>query len=170
MDENNWQKSYSFTYFNWIHLNSNHIPGLDKLTDGRVYARHFPMHPEPLLNLPKWLAFWLERGAIPVATLNLQRNVRPVPDAWHHQMVFGVGPEGVYLTNPLECVEPELLWPQLCSESVLMVKREDVLARWTPQEFEKLMTVGDIRWRRLNVVGEDSFFYCIYFLCAVSNK
>lgn len=38
-------------------------------------------------------------GAVPVATLNLQQGVLPgdvIPDEWHHQMVFGVGPAGIY--------------------------------------------------------------------------
>ena len=37
-------------------------------------------------------------GAVPVVTLNLQKAVpsgHHVPDAWHHQMVFGVGPQGI---------------------------------------------------------------------------
>lgn len=112
------------------------------------------MHPERLLNLNTWLAFWMENGAVPIATLNLQKGVEPMPDAWHHQMIFGVGPEGVHLTNPLECVRAEELWPQLCSEPVLMVKREDVLPRWCREEFVRLMRVRDVRWRRMNVVGE----------------
>jgi len=36
-------------------------------------------------------------GAVPVATLNLQRGVKPgwtIPDAWHHQMVYGVSNKG----------------------------------------------------------------------------
>ena len=36
-------------------------------------------------------------GAVPVATLNLQRGVKPgwtIPDAWHHQMVYGVSSKG----------------------------------------------------------------------------
>jgi hypothetical protein len=44
-------------------------------------------------------------GAAPIATLNLQHCGEgcDVPDAWHHQMIFGVGQAGIYLTNPLEC-------------------------------------------------------------------
>ena len=39
-------------------------------------------------------------GAVPLATLNLQRGVKPgwtVPDAWHHQMVYGVSSKGIFL-------------------------------------------------------------------------
>lgn len=130
------------------------IDGLHKLSDGRIYARFFPMYPERVVNLNMWLSFWIENGAVPIATLNLQRGVQPIPDAWHHQMIYGVSKEGIYLTNPLECVRAEDLWPQLCSESVLLIKREDVLSRWNREEFVRLMTVRDRRWRKLNVVGE----------------
>ena len=37
-------------------------------------------------------------GAVPLATLNYQCGVPPgaiVPDAWHHQMIYGVGPRGM---------------------------------------------------------------------------
>lgn len=55
-----------------------------------------------------WFSFYLDIGAVPVATLNLQQGVKShqgvklqqggksqsIPDAWHHQMVYGVGPKG----------------------------------------------------------------------------
>ena len=50
------------------------------------------------MNLKVWLASWIEKGAVPVMTLNLQRGVpygHPLPDAWHHQMVYGVDAEGM---------------------------------------------------------------------------
>lgn len=96
-------------------------------------------------------------GAVPIATLNLQNGIapgNPVPDAWHHQMVFGVGPRGVYLTNPVECVSEAALWPQLCSPSVLMVRRSDVLARWNCHtNLLPLMSHPDHRWKKMNVLG-----------------
>lgn len=36
-------------------------------------------------------------GAVPIATLNLQKGVKPgwtIPDAWHHQMIYGVSSKG----------------------------------------------------------------------------
>ena len=36
-------------------------------------------------------------GAVPLLTLNLQKAVPlgyPIPDAWHHQMVYGVDQKG----------------------------------------------------------------------------
>lgn len=129
------------------------ISGLHKLSDGKIYARFFSTYPERVVNLNMWLSFWIENGAVPIATLNLQKGIQPIPDAWHHQMIYGVSEDGIHLTNPLECVSAEDLWPQLCSESVLLIKREDVLSRWNREEFVKLMKVKDPGWRRLNVVG-----------------
>lgn len=131
------------------------IEGLTRLTSGQVYARFFHMHPERVVNLGKWLGFWLQYGAVPIATLNYQKCSEPIADAWHHQMIFGVGPQGIYLTNPLECIEPDELWLELCSESVLLVRKEDVLSRWTTGvDLQQLMKVRDVRWCRMNVVGK----------------
>lgn len=132
------------------------IEGLNKVSDGKIYARFFHMYPERDVNLELWLAFWIRNGAIPVATLNLQKCAGTIPDAWHHQMIFGVSPRGIFLTNPFECVQASKLWPQLSSESVLLVKKEDVLSRWKLEtDLPKLMSITDVRWRRLNVVGEN---------------
>lgn len=63
-------------------------------------------------------------GVVPLMTLNLQRGVKEgeeIPDAWHHQMVFGVDSDHVHLCNPIVACTPEILEEQLCSESVLKV-------------------------------------------------
>ncbi|KAI4469064.1 hypothetical protein MML48_2g00017522 [Holotrichia oblita] len=132
------------------------IDCLHKVTDDKVYARFFHMYPERVVNLRSWLAFWINKGAVPIATLNLQRCTSgTIPDAWHHQMIFGVNSKGVYLCNPVECVAPELLWPQLSSESILLVRRNDVLDRWNIKtDLPELMNIKSYRWRSLNVVGE----------------
>ncbi|XP_037085619.1 uncharacterized protein LOC119106126 [Pollicipes pollicipes] len=132
------------------------IDGVNTLTDGQVCGRFFSMYPRRSFQLVRWLGGWLRRGAVPVATLNPQRGVPPqqtVPDAWHHQMAFGVGPQGVYLTNPLECVSASLLGEQLCSEPVLLVRREDITSRWRDGcALQPLMNAADPRWRRMNTV------------------
>jgi len=96
-------------------------------------------------------------GAVPIMTLNLQNGIAPgsvVPDAWHHQMVFGVGPRGIYVTNPIERVSEAALWPQLCSPSVLLVRRSDILAKWNEHtSLRPLMTHPDRRWKMMNVLG-----------------
>ena len=46
--------------------------------------------------------FQCNLGAVPVVTLNLQKGVQAevqMPDAWHHQMVYGVGPKGTTKLN-----------------------------------------------------------------------
>ena len=61
-------------------------------------------------------------GGVPIATLNLQAGVvdtEHIPDSWHHQMIFGVGPRGIYMTNPVDRIEEGTLWHQLCSDSVI---------------------------------------------------
>lgn len=134
------------------------IRGLELASEGSLYGRFFCMYPDRVISLTRWLSYWMKKGAVPIATLNLQNGVAPgnaVPDAWHHQMVFGVGPRGIYLTNPVECVSEAALWPQLCSPSVLMVRRNDVLARWNEQtNLRPLMTHPDHRWKKLNVLGQ----------------
>ncbi|XP_043211158.1 uncharacterized protein LOC122375723 [Amphibalanus amphitrite] len=134
------------------------IEGVETLSGGEVCGRFFCMYPRRSFQLVRWLAGWLRRGAVPVATLNLQRGVPPqqtVPDAWHHQMAFGVGPQGVYLTNPLECVSASLLGEQLSSDSVLLVRSEDVTARWRHGcSLQPLMTAEDPRWSNMNVLGQ----------------
>ncbi|KAF5293925.1 hypothetical protein FQA39_LY13630 [Lamprigera yunnana] len=131
------------------------IDGLHSLTDGQVYSRFFHMYPERVVNLSLWLQFWIKCGAVPIATLNLQKCVGDIPDAWHHQMIYGVGPCGIYLTNPLECVEEGQLWPQLISESVLLIRKEDVLSRWNMKtDLQRLMSIKDEEWGTINVVGQ----------------
>lgn len=131
------------------------IDGLHEISNGTIYARFFHMYPERVVNLYKWLGFWITNGAVPIATLNLQKCVGTIPDAWHHQMIYGVDSIGIHLTNPMEHVEAGLLWPQLCSESVLMVRRSDVLSRWNfNTDLPDLMRINDVRWQRLNVVGQ----------------
>lgn len=134
------------------------IDGVLRLTDGEIYGRFFHFYPSCTVTLTKWLSHWMRKGAIPVATLNLQCGVptgHSVPDAWHHQMIFGVGPKGVYLTNPLECVPLSQIRQQLCSASVLLVRRNDILNRWGDDcDLGPLLTHEDERWRSMNVVGQ----------------
>ena len=43
----------------------------------------------------------LSAGAVPLLTLNLQKAVPlgyPIPDAWHHQMVYGVDQKGQHFS------------------------------------------------------------------------
>ena len=61
---------------------------------------------------------------------------------------------GVYLTNPLEILPVCIIEQQLCSESVLLVRRSDVLSRWTDTcDLNPLINQTDARWRQFNVLG-----------------
>lgn len=132
------------------------ISSLEELTENQLYARFFHTYPERYINLSLWLSHWIELGAVPIATLNLQRTFGNgiIPDAWHHSMIFGVGPNGIYLTNPLERVDEGVLWHQLTSDSELLIRREDVISRFDSNSLNEMKAFQDVRWRRFNVVGK----------------
>lgn len=149
---------YLFSRSNAGASHTDIIRGLKGASHGILYARFFHMYPQRNVSLTRWLSYWMKKGAVAIATMNLQRGVEPdsiIPDAWHHQMVFGVGPRGLYLTNPLECVSEAVLWPQLCSPSVLKVRSADIITRWTPStDLHHLIQHPDPRWKKLNVLGQ----------------
>ncbi|KPJ12447.1 hypothetical protein RR48_04342 [Papilio machaon] len=132
------------------------VTGIQRASDGLVTARFFPMYPERAMSLSHWLADWISLGAVPILTLNLQAGCEgEIPDAWHHQMVFGVSPRGIYLCNPCECVPERALWPRLTSPSVLLVRARDIIARLTPNmDLTVLMAVPDRRFHTFNVLGQ----------------
>ncbi|KAM3963284.1 uncharacterized protein ACR2FA_002648 [Aphomia sociella] len=132
------------------------VTGIQRASDGLVTARFFPTYPERAMSLSHWLADWISLGAVPILTLNLQVGCEnEIPDAWHHQMVFGVSPQGVYLCNPVECVRETALWPRLTSPSVLLVRTRDILARFNDStDLSPLMAVPDRRFRSFNVLGQ----------------
>lgn len=110
-------------------------------------------------------------GAVPILTLNLQLGAEgDIPDAWHHQMVYGVSPRGVYLCNPVECVPEGVVWTRLVTPSVLLIRSRDIVSRFDPEtDMSPLTAVPDIRFHRMNVLGEwffgtryqrDIIFFC----------
>ncbi|CAB3257014.1 unnamed protein product [Arctia plantaginis] len=135
---------------------SDLVSGIHRASDGLVTARFFPTYPERAISLSHWLADWITLGAVPILTLNLQAGCEgEIPDAWHHQMVFGVSSRGVYLCNPVECVRETALWPHLISPSVLLVRTRDVLSRFTAYtDLTPLMAVPDRRFQTFNVLGQ----------------
>ncbi|XP_041835031.1 uncharacterized protein LOC121635772 [Melanotaenia boesemani] len=135
------------------------IQGAQDASDGKVIGRFFHLHPRRQIRLIPWLAHWIRKGAIPVATMNMQRAVpegEEVPDAWHHQLIFGVAPKAVFMTNPLDVVSEDEVHQRLCSDSVLLVRREDVLQRVTPHcSLSDLPeSRSDLRWQALDVEGQ----------------
>ncbi|XP_050422573.1 uncharacterized protein LOC126834585 [Adelges cooleyi] len=137
---------------------------LETATDSLVSARFFATNPIMDVPLATWLAGWIKKGAVPILTLNLQRGVKSlVPDSWHHQMVYGVSynplrPDEcaqIYMSNPLTMASVESLRPQLFSPSLLMVRRTDVLSRWTPHtDLMSLASHPDPCWHAYNVLGQ----------------
>ncbi|XP_076839327.1 uncharacterized protein LOC143484477 [Brachyhypopomus gauderio] len=135
------------------------IAGAEQASGGRVLGRFFGFYPARRVKLVPWLARWIRRGAVPVATMNMQRGVaegEDIPDAWHHQLIFGVGPNAVFMTNPLDVVGEEEVHTRLCSKSVLLIRREDVLKRLDPNYPLSLISDqhADPRWKDLDVEGQ----------------
>ncbi|KAL7845882.1 hypothetical protein AOLI_G00240740 [Acnodon oligacanthus] len=135
------------------------IDGAERASGGQVLAKFFGFHPARQVKLVPWLAHWIRRGAVPVATMNMQRGVaegEEIPDAWHHQLIFGVGPNAVFMTNPLDVVGEEEVHTRLCSESVLLIRREDVLKRLMPGSPLSLISdqQTEPRWKTLDVEGQ----------------
>ncbi|XP_074520880.1 uncharacterized protein LOC141786070 [Halichoeres trimaculatus] len=131
------------------------IQGAEEASKGKVSGRFFHLHPHRLVRLTPWLASWIRKGAVPVATMNMQRAVpegEEVPDAWHHQFIFGVAPNAVFMTNPLDVVSEKDLYQRLCSDSVLLIRREDVLQRLTPEC--SYSSLSDPRWKALDIEGQ----------------
>lgn len=84
------------------------IQGAEEASQGKVSGRFFHLYPRRRVRLVTWLAHWIRKGAVPVATMNMQLAVpdgEEVPDAWHHQLIFGVVPNAVFMTNPLDVGE-----------------------------------------------------------------
>lgn len=129
------------------------MAAIEQLTKGEVVSRFYPMYPAPPPDLFSWLKDWIEHGTVPLATLNLQKVVllgEPIPDAWHHQTIFGVTSDGVYLTNPSEVSKFSVIRQQLCSESVLLIRKEDVISRWSPN-IDLGLVDTEQEWKKLNV-------------------
>ncbi|XP_037333117.1 uncharacterized protein LOC119220900 isoform X1 [Pungitius pungitius] len=135
------------------------IQGAQEASQGKVAGRFFHFHPRRRVRLIPWLARWIRKGAVPVATMNMQLAVpegEEVPDAWHHQLMFGVAPNTVFMTNPLDVGSEEEVHQRLCSESVLLIRREDVLQRLTAGCCLSALSESrfDPRWKALDVEGQ----------------
>lgn len=132
------------------------IRGLHHASNNLIYAKFFHMYPKRNICLSSWLASWIKKGAVPILTLNLQAGgAGTEADWWHHQMVYGVGSRGVFLTNPLSCRSEATLLPQLSSPSILLIRRSDIISRWSPDtDLRPLTRHQDPLWKKLNVLGQ----------------
>ena len=102
-------------------------------------------------DLIEWLADHLNKGHCLVATLNLQLLQN---DAWHHQFIYGVDRNSrtVYCTNPLETYPEKLFKMFLCTPSVLLIRRDDIMARYKKNGDESVYS--NYRWSELQVVSQ----------------
>lgn len=60
----------------------------------------------------------------------------------------------IHLTNPLESLPVDVLLLQIQSDSVLLVRREDVLSRIDARTDLRLLARLGQQWNDLNVLGE----------------
>ncbi|TRY71936.1 hypothetical protein TCAL_11488 [Tigriopus californicus] len=150
---------YLFSRSNAGATHEDLMEAMKSLSQGEVCSRFFHLFPRRKLSLCSWLSKWVQKGAVPVLTLNCQRDTflpgQTIPDAWHHQMVFGVGPKGIYCTNPLECVSESNAMEQLSSPSVLLVRRKDIVTRFDDScDLAEFTTHDDDMWDNFNVLGQ----------------
>ncbi|XP_038076349.1 uncharacterized protein LOC119744481 [Patiria miniata] len=134
------------------------IEGLEKASGGKIFARFFHLYPKRVVDLPSWLAGWINLGVVPIATLNLQHvpsGETNIPDAWHHQMVYGVTSEGVHMCNPLTVETIPNFINYVTSDSVLLIRRVDVISRWQEgMDLSVLSQNDDSGWREMDVEGQ----------------
>ena len=128
------------------------IRGMDILTSKDVVGQFYHMYPSPPPDLYQWMVNWMKMGGVMVASLNPQQGVpqgQPLPDAWHHQMIYGVITSGVFTLNPHEYIPFHILEKQLCSESVIKIKANDIVSRWRIEDDIDAISQG--RWAALQV-------------------
>ncbi len=78
------------------------------------------------------------------------RSAKTLHDTCHYR-----SPPGIYVTNPLAVVPEATVRAQLTSDSVLLVRRRDIILRWTSSpNLGALLQHPDTRWRTMNVVGK----------------
>lgn len=96
----------------------------------------------------------LKNSEVLIATLNLQLLGN---DAWHHQMIYGVDTQSrkIHCMNPVGSYPEEVFISMLSTDSVLLVRREDVLyrAHRSGSDWDSL-NVG--RWKDLHVTQQIS--------------
>lgn len=151
------------------------VRGLDGVASEKVQSLVYYYNDEHWQNssFVDWCQQLMQLGAVLILTLNLQQSPihtdssGRIPDAWHHQMIFGAIPprDLLLLTNPVEALPfNDCLRDCLSTASVLLVRSEDVVSRLsipsTASEAQRssridtivqqLNALGD-RWQELNV-------------------
>lgn len=116
-------------------------------------ARFCPTHPRPSFDVIEWMRGWLALGAAPIATFNCQAvsSGGSVPDAWHHQMVYGVsGTTVVHATNGMRHIGKAVFDAMTSTASILLIRRDDVL-RWYSPHDDLAPLDAEPRWRAMRV-------------------
>ena len=133
------------------------VTAVNNVCSDQLTARFFPVH-NRVYHLSQFLISMISQGMVPVLTLNVQKGA-PCPDgqlqdSWHHQMVWGVSGQDIYLSNPLDVLTEQELIPQLDSPSEMLIRRADIVTRF--QGSTDLMDINRIgvRWRDMNVLGQ----------------
>lgn len=123
------------------------VAGCEQVAGAAVESRFFHFYPPRAVELRRWLSEWLAAGGSAVATLNTQAMYGA--DYWHHQMIFGVSGEGVFVTNGIETLSFDEIGKGLESPSVLRVRASDALG-CSPLDAEACDGLGP-EWARLGV-------------------
>jgi hypothetical protein len=78
--------------------------------------------------LSEYLTSRFQDHWVAIATMNLQVNGN---DAWHHQIVYGLDREKdlLYMLNPFETCTLSEVVDYMSTESVLLIRQEDILSR-----------------------------------------
>lgn len=137
------------------------ISEIENVCGDRVVARFFSMH-NRVFNLNEWLADWISRGCVPVATLNLQKgDVKSTAcpsEAWVNRMIWGVSGKDVFLTNPLEVQKDSCVVAQLDCASELLITRDQIVQHFTPNTDLRCIISNmrgfNNRWKEMNVLGQ----------------
>jgi len=128
----------------------NIVSGCATVAGEVLESRFFAFHPPREVDLQCWLADWLGKGCSAVATLNTQRMYSA--DYWHHQMIFGVSKEGVFVTNGVEVLSFEEIMKGLESPSVLAIRASDALG-CKPFDPKKCDSLGGT-WTEMKVTEQ----------------
>ena len=137
------------------------LKAMKTLSSDRIAGRFFEFYPQRRVDIRYWLAGWVKRGVVPLATLNYQKFVRNVseeersclPKDWHHHMIYAVSYHGIHLSNPISKMKAEHFKQRIESESVVLIPRDEVLGRLQRGlNYDLLKNYPE--WRQMNVLGQ----------------
>ncbi len=115
-----------------MHLLLERNRSLFSHTPPTISGRFFSYRDIQNRSITEFLAGHIEQGHVPIATMNLQLLGN---DAWHHQIIFAVNTSQriIHMLNPLDEYPEALVQRLISTESILLVRRNDVMSRLTPE-------------------------------------